>query len=60
MMVNRADSESFRQRLLTSGYYGRWRTTFGDTAWDLLQRAANMKLQVAGKIVTRDINEPKR
>jgi TRAP-type C4-dicarboxylate transport system substrate-binding protein len=44
MMVNRADSESFRQKLLTSGYYARWRATFGETAWDLLQRASNMKL----------------
>jgi tripartite ATP-independent transporter DctP family solute receptor len=37
MKINTADTESFRARLQSSGFYRKWKTTFGQTAWDLLE-----------------------
>jgi TRAP-type C4-dicarboxylate transport system substrate-binding protein len=40
MNVSPADTGSFRARLQTSGFYSRWKNTFGQTAWDLLEAHA--------------------
>jgi tripartite ATP-independent transporter DctP family solute receptor len=37
MKINQAETESFRTRLQTSGFYRKWKTTFGQTGWDLLE-----------------------
>ena len=37
MAVSQADTRSFRTRLETSGFYTRWKTAFGPTAWSLLE-----------------------
>jgi tripartite ATP-independent transporter DctP family solute receptor len=37
MKISAADTSTFRARLQTSGFYGRWKTAFGQTAWDLLE-----------------------
>ena len=37
MKINQAETESFRTRLQTSGFYRKWKATFGQTAWDLLE-----------------------
>jgi tripartite ATP-independent transporter DctP family solute receptor len=40
MKISAAETGSFRARLQTSGFYSRWKTTFGQTAWDLLEAHA--------------------
>ncbi len=37
MAISQADTRSFRARLETTGFYTRWKTTFGTTAWNLLE-----------------------
>jgi hypothetical protein len=37
MAVSVAETRSFRTRLETSGFYSRWKTAFGPTAWKLLE-----------------------
>jgi TRAP-type transport system periplasmic protein len=37
MVISRAETGSFRIRLQSSGFYRRWKATFGPTAWDLLE-----------------------
>jgi len=37
MAVSVAETRSFRTRLETSGFYSRWKTAFGPTAWELLE-----------------------
>jgi TRAP-type transport system periplasmic protein len=37
MKINQADTASFRTRLQSSGFYRKWKTTFGQAAWDLLE-----------------------
>ncbi len=37
MTVSQADTRSFRARLETSGFYSRWKATFGTAAWSLLE-----------------------
>lgn len=38
LAFNTADQAAFRQALRTSGFYPKWRKTFGDEAWALLER----------------------
>ena len=40
MQISAADTGSFRAKLQASGFYGRWKATFGQTAWDLLEAHA--------------------
>ena len=40
MSVNRADAASFRSKLSSSGFYGKWKGTFGPQAWSLLESYA--------------------
>jgi TRAP-type transport system periplasmic protein len=40
MKISQAETGSFRTRLQTSGFYRRWKATFGDTAWGLLEAHA--------------------
>ena len=40
MKISAADTGSFRARLTSSGFYARWKATFGKTAWDLLEAHA--------------------
>jgi TRAP-type transport system periplasmic protein len=40
MKISAADTGSFRARLAASGFYARWKATFGQTAWDLLEAHA--------------------
>jgi tripartite ATP-independent transporter DctP family solute receptor len=37
MKITQADTDSFRTKLQTSGFYHLWKATFGQTAWDLLE-----------------------
>jgi TRAP-type C4-dicarboxylate transport system substrate-binding protein len=37
MKINQADTGNFRTRLQSSGFYRKWKTTFGQAAWDLLE-----------------------
>jgi TRAP-type transport system periplasmic protein len=37
---NTADTSGFRAKLASSGFYGRWRDTFGAQAWTLLEKYA--------------------
>ena len=37
MVISQAETGSFRTRLQASGFYRRWKTAFGPTAWDLLE-----------------------
>ena len=37
MKISQADTNTFRARLETSGFYRRWKATFGDAAWGLLE-----------------------
>ena len=40
MILNRADVAGFRARLNASGFYEKWRSTFGPRAWGLLEAHA--------------------
>jgi TRAP-type transport system periplasmic protein len=40
MILNRADVSGFRARLTASGFYEKWRATFGARAWGLLEAHA--------------------
>jgi tripartite ATP-independent transporter DctP family solute receptor len=40
MIINRADVSGFRTRLTASGFYEKWRATFGPRAWGLLEAHA--------------------
>ena len=40
MIVNRADTATFRAKLTASGFYTKWKTEFGAAAWDLLEAHA--------------------
>jgi TRAP-type transport system periplasmic protein len=37
MVISQAETDSFRLRLQSSGFYRRWKATFGQAAWDLLE-----------------------
>lgn len=37
MVINKADPAGFRARLTSSGFYKKWRDTFGPQAWSLLE-----------------------
>ena len=37
MEENRADAKTFRATLASSGFYDKWKTTFGPQAWSLLE-----------------------
>ncbi|MBB5695316.1 TRAP transporter substrate-binding protein [Muricoccus pecuniae] len=39
LSFNRTNPESFRARLRDSGFYGEWKTRFGEEAWGLLEGA---------------------
>lgn len=39
LSFNATDPESFRAKLRDSGFYGEWKTRFGDEAWGLLEGA---------------------
>ncbi|MDP2239278.1 MAG: TRAP transporter substrate-binding protein [Burkholderiales bacterium] len=39
MRITHPDQGSFRDRLVDSGFYVRWKETLGRTAWDLLERS---------------------
>ncbi|HTW85287.1 MAG TPA: TRAP transporter substrate-binding protein [Candidatus Sulfotelmatobacter sp.] len=40
MTILRPDTGSFRAKLAASGFYGKWKTRFGDRAWDLLEKTS--------------------
>jgi TRAP-type transport system periplasmic protein len=40
MNVSQAETAGFRARLQSSGFYTRWKATFGPAAWDLLEQYA--------------------
>lgn len=40
VVFNDPDPESFRQALIKSGFYGRWRDKYGKDAWAVLERYA--------------------
>lgn len=37
MVLNRAETTSFRRKLSASGFYGKWKGVFGNDAWALLE-----------------------
>jgi tripartite ATP-independent transporter DctP family solute receptor len=39
LAFNRTDPDSFRAKLRAAGFYGEWKTRFGDEAWGLLENA---------------------
>jgi len=39
MIITRPDRSSFRERLVDSGFYVRWKEILGRTAWDLLEQS---------------------
>jgi tripartite ATP-independent transporter DctP family solute receptor len=41
MLFNDVDKNSFKQKLVASGYYQRWKAEFGPTAWAALEKYAN-------------------
>ena len=41
MLFNDVDKNSFKQKLVAAGYYQRWKTEFGPTAWTALEKYAN-------------------
>jgi hypothetical protein len=40
MIRNRADVTSFRSKLAESGFYRKWKETFGSDAWALLEASS--------------------
>ena len=40
MTLNRADTSGFRTKLSSSGFYTRWKATFGEKAWSLLEKTS--------------------
>jgi tripartite ATP-independent transporter DctP family solute receptor len=40
MVIANVGTASFRDKLSASGFYGRWKSAFGATAWDLLEAHA--------------------
>jgi len=40
LVFNTVDVASFKTKLQASGYYGRWKTEFGDKAWSALEKYA--------------------
>ncbi len=38
LLFNDVDRAEFVEKLRTSGYYTRWRTTFGDELWGQLEK----------------------
>src|SRR5581483_2398017 len=40
IVFNEPSPESFKAKLAAAGYYGRWRSEFGDTAWSALEKYA--------------------
>ena len=41
MIFNEVDIPSFKAKLIEAGYYQRWKTEFGPTAWAALEKYAN-------------------
>jgi TRAP-type C4-dicarboxylate transport system substrate-binding protein len=41
MLFNEVDKDSFKKKLIASGYYQRWQTEFGPQAWAALEKYAN-------------------
>jgi hypothetical protein len=39
LAFNRTEPDSFRAKLRAAGFYGEWKTRFGDEAWGLLENA---------------------
>lgn len=39
MQINRPDTEPFKAKLSSGGFYARWRETFGPAAWALLEQS---------------------
>jgi TRAP-type C4-dicarboxylate transport system substrate-binding protein len=40
MVFNVPNTEAFRQKLRSAGYYGEWKGKYGDEAWTMLERYA--------------------
>ncbi|MBD5654393.1 MAG: TRAP transporter substrate-binding protein [Candidatus Eremiobacteraeota bacterium] len=40
MTINKADTSGFRTKLTSSGFYKKWKESFGSEAWDLLESHA--------------------
>ena len=40
MVLNQADSSTFRRKLSESGFYAKWKSTFGEQAWSLLEKTS--------------------
>jgi len=40
MVFNDVDPAPFREKLKTAGFYSKWKTSFGDEAWGLLEKYA--------------------
>jgi hypothetical protein len=40
LVFHRTDPEAFRSAVSSSGYYRKWKATFGPQAWTLLEKYA--------------------
>jgi tripartite ATP-independent transporter DctP family solute receptor len=44
MAINEADAASFREKLTDAGFYAEWKSTYGEDAWAILEKAVGADL----------------
>ena len=44
MTINEPDTASFRQKLTDAGFYAEWKSTYGEDAWAILEKAVGTTL----------------
>ncbi len=49
MTITRPDQSSFRERLVDSGFYSRWKDLLGHMAWGLLEQSTGKPGLFCGK-----------